>query len=242
LPAQESVRGNERRPCLFVDFATERAFYPLRPTSLYGKEITPVRLFVVGHVQAHTTPALMKLLRLSYCEQAEPPKSPAPFIEGLPPGPFAYTRIWLNNPAEEFTEDLHFSPVEEDPPGIAYARLINSAWPGAFLLFDVIVIGVLSYVSAGLSGLILVRCWKGYALIGLANLATIVGLYFAVRRTLRSQWLLVTSQDGSRTSWHSDPRAETQVRGKTKRFLMLFTGFFVLGTVVLQLILRLPLY
>src|SRR5262249_27905840 len=49
-----NLRGDERRPCLFVKFTAERAFYPLRPTRLYGKEITPARLFVVGHVQTHT--------------------------------------------------------------------------------------------------------------------------------------------------------------------------------------------
>jgi hypothetical protein len=236
------LRWGERRPCLFVAFPTERAFYPLRPTRLYGNEITPVRLFVVGHMQAHTAPALAKLLRVSYCEQSDPPKSPPRFTEGLPAGKFPYTGIRLDTAAEEFTDDLYFSPVKEDPPGVAYARLIDSAWLGTLLVLDVVVVVVLSYVSAGLSGLILFRRWKGYALIGLANLATIVGLYVAIRIAAKSQRLFVTSQDGSRATGQTGWREKTGVRRKTGRFLLLFTLFFVLGTVVLQLILRLPLY
>jgi hypothetical protein len=235
-------RGGERRPCLFVEFTTERAFYPLRPTRLYGNHITPVRLFVVGHVQTHTAPALTKVLRVSYREQLGPLESPPPFAEGLPAGKLRYTRIQLDTAAEEFTDDLYFSPLEEDPPGVPYARLIESAWPGFFLLLDVVVFLALSYVSAGLSGLILFRRWKGYAVIGLANLLTIVGVYVAIRGALRSQRLLVTPQGGSSATGQSRWRRQTEERRKAKRFSLLFTLFFVLGTIVLQLLLRLPLY
>ena len=184
---------------------------------------------------------MTKQLRLSYCEQSEPPKSPPQFIEGMPAGQFAYTGIRLNSPAKEFTEDLYFSPVEKTPPGIAYARLINSALTLVLLLIDVGVIAVLSYISAVLAGLILFRHWKSYAVLGLANLATILGVRIAIRRSSTPKRFVVPSEDEPRGSEWRVQGEKTEVRGKPKRFLLLFTIFFVLCTIVLQQLLNMPL-
>ena len=129
--------------------------------------------------------------------------------------------------------------MEEYPPNVAYARIIDSVWPGAFLFLDIVVVLILSYVSAGLSGLILFRKWKRSARIGFANLATIVGLYFAIRSALRSGRLLVNCENSSSACQPS--LSEETVRRKARRFLFLFTLFFLLGTVLLQALLRGPL-
>jgi hypothetical protein len=131
--------------------------------------------------------------------------------------------------------------VEEYPPNVAYARIIDSVWPGAFLFLDIVVVLILSYVSAGLSGLILFRKWKPYARLGFANLATIVAINVAIGRSLRSQRQLANCETGSAPSGQLSLREETDIRRETKRFLWLFTLFFVVGTILLQILLRWPL-
>ncbi|GAB4337891.1 MAG: hypothetical protein Kow0099_11510 [Candidatus Abyssubacteria bacterium] len=47
---EEENEMSARRPCVYVEFPTARPFFPLKPTSAYGDEIIPVRLYVTGYV------------------------------------------------------------------------------------------------------------------------------------------------------------------------------------------------
>jgi hypothetical protein len=97
---------------------------------------------------------------------------------------------------------------------------------------------ILSYVSAGLAGLILFGRWKDFAVVGLANLGTIVTLYFVLRRKMRTT--INPAQQPPRPAWL--PRKRGPFWRTPKGFIALFTGFFVLGTVGLQVMLSWPCY
>ena len=206
-----------RQPCLFVEFATARPYYPLRPTRAYGDQVIPVGLFVAGYVEPHGATALARSLRVSYYDQEElPEKAPPAFTEGLPSKPFGYTTVSIRAPARDFTEDLWFSPTE--PLSLRLAHAINGLGL-AFLLVLPVLFAALSYVAAGLAAIILRRPWTGHANLGFWNLLTILGLWIVIRRL-------------------PGPRGEDL---RKIRFLRAFTYVFVILSVVLQLLVALVL-
>ncbi len=184
FPEYESGRydSEERWPCLYVEFATEKPFYPLRPTATYGDVHIPVHLWIVGYVKPETDERLAALLQVRYYEQASfRERAPERFMEGLPEGPIQYTRVTIRGtPARAFTDDLWFSPAR--PPGLRYARCIEAlSHPVPAVLTCLLLLAGLSYVSGGLSGLVLYRRWHRYAKLGLWNLLTLAGFYFSLR-------------------------------------------------------------
>lgn len=58
--------SRDRWPCLYLEFPTSRAFYPLRPTSVYGEQSVRVRLALAGFVEPQTSASLASQLDVSY--------------------------------------------------------------------------------------------------------------------------------------------------------------------------------
>jgi len=219
--------GWERWPCLYVEFPTERAFYPLRPTSTYGNQEIPIHLVVINYVKPQTSPDLAEKLKVRYYEQLGfPQKIPKKFLEALPSEAISYTTINFRGSAQELTDDLWFSPTQ--PKGIKYAEVILTITRNKFVLvFSVLAfIACVSYISAGLSGLILFGKWKGYAELGFYNLYTLIGLYFTTRR--------VKGAVGERLR---NPKEKPARR----TFLAVFSFLFLLSTLALTTLFSLPL-
>lgn len=248
--------GNERRPCVYVEFATPRAFYPLRPTRIYGNEVAPVRLFIVGHVKVETT--LNRLTDVSYCLQSEKPTLPAQFVAELPgEESLDFTVIRLETTADSFRDDLWFVPMapSDYPPNLAYARRVlaqKGAW-GVFLTISMI--AGLCYVSGGLAGYSVFGRWQLYALLGLANLGTILGLLIALLICRRCQNAARTraATEPSPSAADLPPVGTNRWQAnkiklersasflETRRFLSRFSIYFVVGTILLQVVLSWPL-
>jgi hypothetical protein len=169
-----------RWPCLYVEFVTDRAFYPLRPTSSYGGERIPIYLTVIDYVKLDTTVDFAEKFSTEYYKQETLPEgTPTELAKDLRQSEIAYTSIRFEDRAEELTEDLWFAPAE--PKGMKYAENLLSLFKNMYVsfIFMICFILVVSYISAGLAGLVLFRKWSGYARLGLWNVLTLFGLYLA---------------------------------------------------------------
>lgn len=203
--------GAARQPAVYIEFPTERAYYPLRATSAYGDGTVGIRLFLAGYMLPDAPPPLAGSLEtLLYDQEGAVENAPKAFSEALPSGPFHYTAVSISSPARNFTNDLWFSPATL-PANYRLARAIHNvrgelSFPAAALL-----IVALSYVAAGLAGLWLGAQWRTYAYLGFWNLLTVGALWIAIGAS-----------------------GELGKEARKKKFLRGFTCIFVLLTVPLD--------
>jgi len=174
-------RAMGRWPCLYVEFPTERAFYPLQPTRAYGSTLFPIWVYVVGYVRAEAHELVRKRFRVAYCEQdGFPADTPERFVRGLPEGSVRFTVIGRSHvDVNKLTFDLWLEPYH--PPLIGLAKAIHSlSRPLVAVLLWVLVVAGFSYVSAGVTAAIIHAKWKPYARLGLWNLLTLIAFAIAV--------------------------------------------------------------
>jgi len=220
---QEQKRpGFARWPCLYLEFPTDKAYYPLVPTSGYGN-----RLQIMGYVKPETDATLSKKLSVSHYKlRGSLKNAPAAFAEGLDKYNKRYTAVTVRTQAKNFTDDLWF--VQTNPTGIKRAEWIAVS-EGPFLIFVIfILIAGLSYLSAGLAALIVFHKWRGFAVLGLWNFLTLLGFYYGVRDHFNAR---AKKKD-------VPPAIYTSQRS---RFLKIFTLVFVGITIVLQILFHLLL-
>jgi hypothetical protein len=184
FPGYESGKTSDsgRWPCLYVEFPSERAFYPLLATSFYGDKIIPIDVVTIGYFEADVNSKLKDSFRPRYYKQpVKPEKLPEQLVDAIPDKNISYTRFRFHGPAKDLTDDLWLKPTM--PFGMKSAENILAVSDDPLLLFGPILcyIALLSYVSAGFAGLMLYRKWRGFDLLGFCNVFTIVAVYFAAR-------------------------------------------------------------
>jgi hypothetical protein len=184
FPEYASGRSSSsgRWPCLYVEFPSQKAFYPLIPTSVYGDEEIPIDVITIGYFAQDAKSRLKGEFRPGYYKQSKKPeKTPLQLIDDLPEKNVEYTRFRFYGSAKDLTDDLWLKPSL--PPGIAFAEAILKVSDNPFILFGPILcyIAILSYFSAGIAGFILYRKWRGFDLLGFCNVFTIVAVYFTAR-------------------------------------------------------------
>lgn len=177
---RQEFLSDSRWPCVLVEFPTDRAFYPLRPTSTYGEAVVPITLYVVGHVKLEVARAVRARFGLRYYEQAAHLyEGPERFRRALPTDRLPYTLVMANAPAAHLSDDLWFKSTWVF--GFAYARLLNGVLRSHLKTWAALAVtACLSYLAAGVCGLLLFRKWRAYAAMGLANVFTAVGVLIAM--------------------------------------------------------------
>lgn len=211
---------------LFAEFPTDRVFYPLRLTSVYGERTVPMLLQVLGFVEpdedaADYGPLEMSVVRkvagyyhvsaeLSPFFTADGSGSPQGFLlENV-----EYTEVVISAPSESLEADLYMVPASS-------AALDMQTWvlDNGFIAAMLIVMGF-SSMSGVIAGALVFAphrpvLWK-FALLGLANVLTIVGL-----------WLVSAKLEVERTMTRSD----IPVPAKPHRadFLVVFSFVFVVS-------------
>lgn len=89
-------------------------------------------------------------------------------------GEAEYTKISINSPAKLFKKDLWMEKGR--PFKISFALwTINNPLVIALLLY-LLIVGIVSFMAGGLAGLLCFRKFKKYALVGLSNILTLIGL------------------------------------------------------------------
>lgn len=168
---------------VFVRFPTDRIYYPLRPTAVYGSRQVPVLLYVTGFVDPVLYDSIRSGSEVTFFTDDHFTATPglAPFFNGKTGiDPLKYTKIKIDVPAERFTADLWMAA---HPPAAV-------AWKEIFLQFSVL-ISVLVYiifsaVSSLAAGHYAFRKKtvgaKTLLLHGLWNCATFIGLAIVTRK------------------------------------------------------------
>jgi hypothetical protein len=166
--------GGKRWPSLYVEFTTEKAFYPMRPTSSYGEEYIKITLTILDYVQIDR---YYPHIYTGYYRQSKAVKDiPSKMTKDLLSKNIRYTRISFADRARFLRDDLWFIPGA--PNNVKNGDLIVSVLDNSFgfCIAYICIISFLSWITAGLTGLVLFQKWKGYARLGLWNIFTLIGL------------------------------------------------------------------
>jgi hypothetical protein len=174
---KDATLSKKRWPSLYVEFATEKAFYPMRPTRSYGKKFIAINLAVLGYVRIDG--AYPHIYTAYHRQNKSTENVPSKIAQELSSKDVRYTRIIFYNTAENLSNDLWFIPGA--PTSIKNADLIVSVLgnPFGFCVALICLVSFSSWMTAGLTGLVLFQRWKGYARFGLWNILTLVGLCIA---------------------------------------------------------------
>ncbi len=103
---ERKVRG------VFVSFPTPQIYYPLKLTSVYGSEVIPTDIRIMGYVKPELYPDIAPYVTTEYYFDADyyPDYRKANPFEWVEREPMRYTKIKLKAPSKLFREDLFFSP------------------------------------------------------------------------------------------------------------------------------------
>ena len=215
------------RACVFVEFPSSHAVLPVPPANVDGTGRRDSVVYVMDYVQAQCSAEMASTFESTYRYQSRfGPGVPASFLEGLPREQAPVTVVRFTGPLSGLGHTLRFLPAQ--PPGLAYAELVESLSSRATLtlLAHILLILAFSHLAAGLTGLLLFRRWRGYARLGALNLLSIVGMFIAMGR------LRVLYGDGRTPTFVS--------RASRWKFCGLFSAVYVALTVLAGSILLLP--
>ncbi len=165
---------------VFVKFPTDKIYFPLKPTSVYASTSVPLTLYVTGHVtpELYTEIAGAKTTYMSnYSQYVGNSSTLEKFYNGNTINRTGYTKIEMNVPSKYFTQDLWIN--EGAPASIGFKGLVNANtfWVG--IIFFAIA-SILASLCAGIISFGKKIDKKKFALLGLVNFATIIGMVIAV--------------------------------------------------------------
>jgi len=226
-----------RQPGIFISFPTDKIYYPLLPTSAYGSKVIPITIYVFGHVTPEYPAAVEPYTRTKYYIQDQL------YIEGLVNffGDMSlkdvkYTKIEIESPSKLFAEDLWI--CEDAPAKIVYASGLYDLIKDNLTVFSVCLLLLTSAMAGALSGFLVFKDYRKYALLGLFNIFSIIGLAVAIaltktkrkrtderfRRLLKREGFLVITSD--KRKFH---------------FIILFSILFLIATLIVGYLIKLPL-
>lgn len=224
-----------RQPGIFITFPTDRIYYPMIPTSVYGSKTIPIRLYVLGHVTPGLYPEISSYSRTQYYIQNNMYTGDlVNFFGNINTRDLKFTKVEINVPSKYFIYDLWFDDIA--PSKVYYATSIYYSISKHPFITSIILILIISSITGALIGLIVFKDIKKFAIIGLFNVFTIVGLAIAlaftktkrldesVRKHLRKQGLAVITVDKRKFL-----------------FLFLFSILFLIIGVIIGYIIKLPL-
>lgn len=219
-----NMRG--RWPCVYVEFPTEQIFFPLKPTGTYEDPLE-INLKVLGYVKPADNISRQSWDYDYYIAKTLPNEFPQKLTAFIESTPVRYTRIEFFGEAHLLKNDLYLAPAEIQ--GVKYAEsiLMLSDFDDrtTLIIIYVVITAAQSWFCAGLSGRVLKKKWLPYANLGFGNLGTLVCVHFAAKY-------------GS-GFFESDLKGN-ESKSQRSKFIWLFAFFFVLSSVLLQIILRIP--
>ncbi len=184
---------------IYLSFPTDKIYFPLMLTSVYGDKIIPAEIRVISPVAPKIFGNIRMFAKTSYYSNASLVFRDAAlqdFYSGSKTD-FIYTKIDINAPAKNLTNDLWISPN----PSFQYnlISLFNNS------LFSFFIILVLSSLLSGImAGWLLSRfAWKRtlrFALIGFFNVFSLIGLIIAAK------FLFVDFKNDGYPQWAFLPR------------------------------------
>ena len=164
-----------------VSFPTKKLYFPLIPTSIYGEKVVPATIYVSGLVNPQIYDAISPFVTVDYFSMRwHRDRDPIDFCQDGK----SFTTIRINAPSEKFTEDLWISRTPQLRAVVAWSF---SEIPLIMFLFS---LAFFSALTGVLSGSITFCLWEPkigmkrlmkFALIGLSNCLTIIGLIVCMK-------------------------------------------------------------
>jgi hypothetical protein len=194
-----------RQPGIFITFPTDRIYFPLIPTSIYGSKTIPVRVYVLDHVIPDTYNEISSYVSTRYYVQSNMDRTGLEdFFGNMNMENVKYTMMEMSVPSKYFVQDLWFD--KGAPPKVNYAIALTGFTSNGLLAW-LIYVAAISMLTGLVLGAIFFRDPIKFALLGLANIMTIIGLAVVVaftrtrrideglRRHLRASGALVITSD-----------------------------------------------
>jgi hypothetical protein len=209
-------RSYHRRPCIYVEFPSEKPFYPMiQKSGRHGR----LSFTLTGFWQiAGQEPNAFQ------CSQfiSQDANIPDSFKSSLPQKNIPFTNFSLFGRDNVIQNDIVF--VSGRLKGMAYADAISKMSYLELIPLGFIALAVISYLSAGISGLLTYRKWQGFAGFGLLNLLSIVAMGIVINYKKTG-----ISETFRRDKW------------KPRIFLAFFSIIVVLLSFALFAMLKIPL-
>ncbi|MGC9003523.1 MAG: hypothetical protein ACP5KZ_02310 [bacterium] len=178
----ERLPSGYRDLSVLVIFPSDKIYYPLLPTSVYGGKIIPIYITIIGYLSPSQLPVrLNKFIDIHYHLAYRWDWVVSQYFFKGKSGRFIYTVLNLNAPSRLYTDDLWMSTTLP-PKKISWAewvveRPLLIALPLHFFL---------SVICAIVAGVLSLKQFKNplkLALLGMANFFSIIGLIFALAYT-----------------------------------------------------------
>lgn len=172
-------RGTGNILSVFISFPTDKIYYPLKPTSVYGSKKVPAIIYVMDYVKPELYPEIKAYSDVDYFfrENFDVPENLNDFFGGSDTKDLKYTKIKINPPSKYLTEDLW---IERKVPLKVFLADSVNRFPFWFGLFFFV---ICSCLASLLSGIIIFGV-KGvskikFMLFGLWNFLTLIGFSIA---------------------------------------------------------------
>jgi len=229
----QARQSGSSRLGVLTTFPTDKIYFPLKLTSLYGDAKIPIIIYVSGHVAPEIYPSISGYTQVGYFTNAIIDRMyKARYQQGIATGVYpsddtfdevwsmvtsSYTKISMDAPSSAFKEDLW---MQNAPPiDLALSSSFNNALNGQGYMIILALLFAITSCSASLVAGVLV--FKNevpkekLALLGLANFFTLIGVWLAAR-TIKTP-----SKLGSGFTW---------------RFTILFLAFSFVYMKIVQFI------
>ena len=169
------VRGSGNMLSVFISFPTDKMYYPLKPTSVYGSKRVPATIYVMDYVKPELYPEIKAYTETNYFfrKNFDVQEELVDFFGGSDNKDMRYTKIKIDSPSKYLTEDLW---IEKGAPlKIFLADSVNRT-PFWFGLFFFIVCSCLASLLSGIFIFGFKRTSKiKFMLFGLWNFLTLIG-------------------------------------------------------------------
>jgi len=156
-----------------LTFPTDKIYFPLKPTSIYGSNIVPATIYVTGYVTPELYDSIKASTQVEYLYQGyySVPENIRMLFNGKENiKDLKYTKITMNSPSKYLTEDLYFD--NRAPKDIQAAEyFINKS-----VTIVVIALFICSLLASIIASLIIFRLSKlsfKLSFVGLLNILTI---------------------------------------------------------------------
>ena len=204
----KELGGHSNSMGVFISFQTDKIYYPLKPTSIYGSRVIPAVIYVLDYVEPELYEGIKANAEVNYYKETylTIPKGLIDFFTGYKTEPMKtynpdikeydykegilkinedvkYTKIKINSISEDLTEDLW---IKASPP--ANIKLIDFIGTQGTWFFFVLFF-IISSLSSLIAGLVIFRGKNSVskpmlALLGLANILSLIGFsIFAYLKT-----------------------------------------------------------
>lgn len=173
---------------VYVDFPTEKIYYPLMLTAIYDELIIPTNIYVAGFVEPILFDEIKNDVKVNYFFDSSLfiQKDLEKFFVGFEKSDsrgdndfsyirnIEYTRIQINTESNNFVEDLWIKPTT--PQRITLINLVNDN----LLIINLLLFVIISMLASLLSAAIVFRkkvfSKTKFALLGLSNFLSILGV------------------------------------------------------------------